>query len=78
MFIVEKGRATSTEKIKTTLTQTLTTLDGDNTQTSHRTIRINMLQHPAEKTGMFNHLDSTSKIKGKEPIVMINSVLLTL
>lgn len=58
--------ATSTEKTRTILTQTLTTLDGDITQTSYEVIRINMLQYPLDKTGLFNHQISPTKLRVKK------------
>ena len=58
--------ATSTDKTRTILTQTLTTLDGNITQTFHRVIRINMLQYPLDKTGLFNHQISPTKLSVKK------------
>ena len=70
--------ATTTDRIRIILTLTLTTLNGDNTQTSHRVIKINMLLHWVDKTSLLNHLNFTNKIKGKEAPAIINSVLLKL
>ena len=93
MFIMEKGFyliivleiqlqltmwATSTDRTRTIRIQTLTTLDGDSTQISHGAIGIKMLQRSVDKTSLLNHLDSTSKVNGKEPPTMVNSVLLKL
>ena len=87
MFIIENGFyltivldiqpqlimwATSTNRTRTIRTQTLTNLDGDNIQTSHKAIGINMLRYFVDKSSLLNHLDSTSKVKGKEPPTMIN------
>ncbi|KAK9187570.1 hypothetical protein WN944_018968 [Citrus x changshan-huyou] len=58
--------ATTTDRTRTILTQTLTTLDRDNTQSSLGAIRINMLSYLVDKIGLLNHLDFTSKIKGKQ------------
>ena len=71
-------RATSTDGIRIILTQTPTTQDEDIIQTSHGAIKINMLLHLVDNTGLPNHFDFTSKIKGKETPSMINSILLKL
>ena len=64
--------AISTDRIIAIHIQTPITLDGDNTQTFHGAIRINMLQYLVDRTGLLSHLVFTSKFKGKETPVMIN------
>ena len=64
--------ATSTDRTRIILIQTLATLNGDNIQTSHGAIIINMLQNH------IGHLDFTNKIKGKETPAMTNLVFLKL
>ena len=70
--------AFTTNRTTTILIQTLKIVDRDITKTSHRAIRINKRSYPVDKTCMFNHLDFTCKIKGKEIPAMINSILLKL
>ena len=61
-----------TNKIRTIYIQTLTTLDGDNTQTFYGATRINLLQQLVDITDLLNHWDFTSQIESKETQVIIN------
>ncbi|KAH9801229.1 hypothetical protein KPL71_000949 [Citrus sinensis] len=65
--------AASIDRTRTIHIQTLTTLDGDSTQTFHRVIRTRLLQHLVDRTDLLNHLDFISKIKSKETSIMITS-----